>query len=55
MWTLTSNFPGFRHHFDVKHSSNSNANFVKFVVYISLKYIQMSQWKYMSRQGTVHH
>lgn len=55
MWMLTSNFPGFRHHFDVKHSSNSNANFVKSVVYISLKYIQMSQWKYMSRQGTVHH
>lgn len=55
MWMLTSNFPGFSHGFDVNHSSNSNANFVKFVVYISLKYTQTGQCKYLSRQGTAHH
>lgn len=55
MWTLTSNFLSFSHHLDVKHSSNSNGNSVKFVVHISLKYVLMGQYKYKSRQGTVHH
>lgn len=55
MWMLTSNFPGFSHCFDVKHSSNSNVNFLTSVVYISLEYVLMGQCKHMSRQGTVHH
>lgn len=46
-------------HFDVKHPSNSNANFVRFVVYISLKYTQVGQcqqWAgkelYIIKQGS---
>lgn len=46
-------------HFDVKHPSNSNANFVRFVVYISLKCIQMGQCRqwagkelYIIKQGS---